>query len=139
MLDTVVSKFLGSRFGPHISICGGDLNNDLKEDFVIGLYGGGVQVFYQDIINSANEISSNEEVSAYPNPVTENLVVRVKSGSKNAQCKIFDIHGRKVDEKLLIDGYTVFNTSGLSAGIYFVHIRTNENDVVKKIVVTHGK
>ncbi len=139
MLDTVVSKYLGSRYGPHISICGGDLNNDLKEDFVIGLYGGGVQVFYQDIVNSGNEISSAEEISVYPNPATQNLVVRLKSGSKNSQCMIFDIHGRKVDEKFLIDGYTVFNTSELSAGIYFVHIRNNEKDVVRKIVVTHGK
>jgi hypothetical protein len=75
MLDTVVSKYLGNRYGPHISICGGDLNNDQKEDFVIGLYGGGVQVYYQDIVNSGNEISSAEEISVYPNPATENLVV----------------------------------------------------------------
>ncbi|MBL0034086.1 MAG: T9SS type A sorting domain-containing protein [Bacteroidetes bacterium] len=138
VLDTVVSKYLGNRYGPHTSICGGDLNNDQKDDIIVGLYGGGVQVFYQDIVNSTFESSSDKEISVYPNPATENLIVKLRSGSLNTKCLMYDLHGRKVDEKLLIDGYTVFNTSKLASGIYFIHIRTGESDVVKKVVITQS-
>lgn len=138
VLDTVVSKYLGNRYGPHTSICGGDLNNDQKDDIIVGLYGGGVQVFYQDIVNSTFESSSDKEISVYPNPATENLIVKLRSGSLNTKCLMYDLHGRKVDEKLLIDGYTVFNTSKLASGIYFIHIRTGESDVVRKVVITQS-
>lgn len=139
VLDTIVTKFLGNRYGPHISICGGDLNDDGKEDMVVGLYGGGIQVFYQDVINGENEIISDADIRIYPNPANENLLVRIMTGTKDASCAIFDIHGRLISLKQMNDGYIVFNTSGFSNGIYFVHIRTGEKEVVKKVVIAHSK
>ena len=84
------------------------------------------------------EINSFLPISIYPNPATENLIVKLRSGSLNTKCLMYDLHGRKVDEKLLIDGYTVFNTSKLASGIYFIHIRTGESDVVRKVVITQS-
>jgi hypothetical protein len=139
LLDTVASKYLGNRYGPLTSIAGGDLNGDSKDDFVIGLYGGGVQVYYQDIINSATEINSDSEVKVYPNPANDQFVVRVNTKLKSLSCAIYDSQSRKIAEQKPVDGYTVFNTSNLSAGIYYLKINSSEKDEVKKIIITHSK
>lgn len=139
VLDTIVSKYLGNRYGPLTSICGGDLNNDQKEDFVVGLYDGGVQVYFQDIINSTGNFTQEKEISVFPNPSDNSLVVRTKTGDINSLCMIFDLQGRKVDQKVLVDGFAVFNTSALSNGVYFVRIRSKESDIIEKVVIAHGK
>nr|MBP9789924.1 T9SS type A sorting domain-containing protein [Bacteroidia bacterium] len=139
LLDTVASKYLGNRYGPLTSIAGGDLNGDSKDDFVLGLYGGGVQVFYQDIVNSTNTIDQESDIRVFPNPANDQFVVRMKTGSKNVKCAIYDSQSRLISEQLLIDGYSVFNTSKLPSGIYYLHIRSIEMDEVKKIIVTHSK
>jgi len=139
LLDTVASKYLGNRYGPLTSIAGGDLNGDSKEDFVVGFYGGGVQVYYQDIVNTTTEIDNKSEIRVFPNPANDQFVVRVNTKLKNVKCAIYDSQSRLISEQMLIDGYSVFNTSKLSAGIYYLHIRSSENDEVKKIIITHSK
>ncbi|MBP6533197.1 MAG: T9SS type A sorting domain-containing protein, partial [Bacteroidia bacterium] len=139
LLDTVASKYLGNRYGPLTSIAGGDLNGDSKEDFVLGFYGGGVQVYYQDIVNTTTEIDNKSEIRVFPNPANDQFVVRMNTKLKNVKCAIYDSQSRLISEQMLIDGYSVFNTSKLSAGIYYLHLRTSENDEVKKIIITHSK
>ncbi len=137
LLDTIASKYLGNRYGPLTSIAGGELNGDTLVDFVLGLYGGGVQVFYQDLTNGETEISKNDEIKVYPNPSVDQFVVRSNLKTKNAKCSVYDLQGRIVKTQKMIDGYTVFNTSAFTTGIYYVHIYSAEFNVVKKIVVTH--
>ena len=63
ILDTVLSKTGGSRYGNNLSVSGGNLNNDTLTDLIIGFYGGGIQIYYQDnptsTRSSANSTTAN--------------------------------------------------------------------------------
>lgn len=70
--------------------------------------------------NSINELSENVEVNIYPDPVTENSVMEVKTGNQYYSLEIFDATGKlfyfiKKSGNNIIPIYT----ETLSNGIYF--------------------
>lgn len=137
ILDTIARKYLGNRYGPLTSISGGDLNGDSKEDFVVGTFGGGVQVYFQDIINEVSQSNVISEIGIYPNPSNDQFVIRSSRILKDAKCTLMDAQSRLIKEIKLVDGYAVVMTSELASGIYYLHIQSADLNEVKKVVVSH--
>lgn len=89
-------------------------------------------------INETNNIVSSMEL--FPNPASDNVYLKVNS-TKNADAKvmIYNSLGSAISEKniTLSEGKNKidFNTESLSAGIYFVNIRTGKTTVTRKLVI----
>jgi len=78
---------------------------------------------------SINDISNAIEVNYYPNPTKGVITIRSKSSIDEA--KLIDITGKTT--LLKVTNYKV-NISSFSSGIYFLHIRSNKNTAIKKII-----
>jgi len=83
-----------------------------------------------------NQLSSEQSISLYPNPVNNTVIVQsVLFSSNNVAPVLYDITG-----KLIMAGFTrqqdefVFNTSNLSPGIYFIKLNIAGNEAVKRFV-----
>ena len=83
------------------------------------------------IIELAQELSN---VQVHPNPTTGEL--RIESGELRINyVEIFDVYGRKLLSPMpQTFPKTVLNISHLQAGVYFVKIRTEAGEVVKKVL-----
>jgi len=77
-----------------------------------------------------------DKVSVIPNPTTGEL--RIMSGELRIdKIEIFDVYGRKLPSNHLKEqgeGKIQLNISHLPAGIYFVKIRTEAGEVVRKVL-----
>ncbi len=77
----------------------------------------------------------------YPNPFNPSTVIGfslIKSGK--ISLKVYDILGREVADLInreLGAGYhsVLFNASGLSSGVYFYKLETNEHSTIKKMIL----
>jgi len=83
-----------------------------------------------------SQLSLEQSISLYPNPVNNMLIVHsVLFSSNNVAPVLYDITG-----KLIAVGFTrqhdefVFNTSNLSPGIYFIKLNIGGNEAVKRFV-----
>jgi hypothetical protein len=79
-----------------------------------------------------NEIGN---IGIYPNPTTGEL--RIENGEwKIDEVNIFDIYGKNVLSNHFITSspHHLINIAHLSAGVYFVKIRTEVGEVIKKVV-----
>ncbi|WCO01376.1 T9SS type A sorting domain-containing protein [Psychroserpens ponticola] len=77
---------------------------------------------------------ANNSISLYPNPTTNHLTLESKQAIK--QITIYDISGRLINEVAVIGTKTelTISTEMLSTGTYFVNIKTETSEVVKKII-----
>ncbi len=96
-------------------------------------FGGGTSSVVKIPIPKKLSVSATEQVSdisCYPNPAKQTLIVRVNNRADDAS--LIDALGRVVNTKKLSGGETAFDVSGLPDGIYFVRIGASAN----KIIVT---
>ncbi|MET4105557.1 T9SS-dependent M36 family metallopeptidase [Hymenobacter sp. UYP22] len=86
----------------------------------------------------------NEQLlEVYPNPATDQLMVRTQVGSKApVQVELVSLLGQRVSTqtvaaaRLQQEGVVV-NTSKVAGGIYLVRLTTSEGIITKKVVVRH--
>ena len=76
------------------------------------------------------------KIAVYPNPTTGKL--KIESGELRIEdIVIFDIYGRKQKiegRKKKEEGEVLMDISELSAGVYFLRIRTEQGEVVRKVM-----
>lgn len=79
-------------------------------------------------------------VEAYPNPVRDQLNLRIEGLEGTTTVTITDAQGKLlqvVEENLLNNEATLtYNVSDLAQGIYFIYVRNNGHTIAKKFVVT---
>lgn len=135
LLDSIINKQEGYRYGYNLSVSGGDLNGDTLTDLVFGLYGGGVQVYYQEnLLNSVSDIADDMSLTVLPNPASDKFII--KSSEQTARCLLFEISGRLVANAEITGGYAVMNVSHLAEGTYFVHINSTGKVTTRKVVIS---
>jgi uncharacterized delta-60 repeat protein len=80
-------------------------------------------------------------IDCYPNPFTGSATIRYNlPASSEATLKVFNLLGKEVrvlaDGRLQAGNHSMpFNADGLKAGIYFLRLTNNENQVTRKIIV----
>lgn len=84
----------------------------------------GVQQSYEiSIISGVENKEINLEISAFPNPTTNHLVLTINDiDFSNLIFQLFDVTGKFLQEKKIMDSRTTVDLSNYSSGIYFVKI-----------------
>ena len=82
------------------------------------------------------EENQKVEYSAYPNPVTESLTIKVAGDDKIQLIAVLDVNGSTV---VTIKGVNntsyVLNRYGLSAGTYFLRVTTQKGQFTHKVIL----
>ncbi len=97
---------------------------------------------YALIITGANsqmathEMDLNKSVSVYPNPVVDNLNIRVNDKLNNVNIKVFNPMGQIVYQN---DFKSLSNTESIDfksnpSGVYMVYIKSDEGTITKKVI-----
>ncbi len=84
--------------------------------------------------NSAKDISSNDLVKVYPNPVGEILKIEIEPQFLNGleRIELIDINGRVLDINQDLSSMNQMNVSTLPSGIYLLRFRTEKGDWVSR-------
>jgi hypothetical protein len=106
-----------------ISFSVGQVNYTTSENNY-GTVNSGVQQSY--IISSTGIINSTNEISIYPNPTTENLILETNL-NEHIEFNIFNINGQKILAGKSNGFKTTINTENLSHGTYLLKVFSNEN------------
>jgi hypothetical protein len=83
-------------------------------------------------INESKEMS----LSIYPNPAKDFVKLSVVSGQLSV-VKIYNCLGMIIDEIEVDANEVEINTSEYNTGIYFVNIKTEDYNIVKKIIINN--
>jgi len=139
-VETLFSKDYGFRYGYNCSVSGADLNADNRTDVVIGLYGGGAQVYYQvDPFMAVNEIESISTFAFYPNPVTDVLNISLDkfNAKENYSLSIFNCVGQVVYTSNKVNQRMQVDVKNFSAGIYLLQLQSDKGNRCERVVVRH--
>jgi hypothetical protein len=79
-----------------------------------------------------NSISDNPLVKIYPNPVQNKLHIDISGNA--GMFEAYDITGKTVLQKEILDNNTTIDVSGLVNGIYFARVWSNNQLFTEKIV-----
>jgi len=89
-----------------------------------------VELIY--ITTSTENLIKSNDIKLYPNPVVNHFRIDVPGNAEIQSVTIYDYSGRVV--KNLVAQNSVFSTTNLSSGIYFVKVEISEGSVVKKLI-----
>jgi hypothetical protein len=90
----------------------------------------------QDCTNLQN-FMSKDEVIMYPNPVKDAMVlIEIPSTQSYHQIVIFDINGRIVYHKNVVNHTTQVDVSNLSDGIYIVRVEGRSDCFLQKLIIS---
>jgi len=137
-VDTLFSKDFGYRYGYNSSVSGGDLNADNRVDVLIGMYGGGVQIYYQvDPFMAVNEIENISTFACYPNPASEVLNISLEKFNRheNYSLTIYNSIGQPVYMKYNVKERTQVDVKDFAAGIYLVQLQTEKGSRTMKVLI----
>ncbi|MBZ0205915.1 MAG: T9SS type A sorting domain-containing protein [Flavobacteriales bacterium] len=91
-------------------------------------------VLFIDLGTVGIEENAPAEVAVYPNPATDMLTVELPHGT-TAIASLVDITGRTVIDGIAFGSRTQFPLNGLSKGLYFVRVRQNGKEIVRRVTV----
>jgi hypothetical protein len=112
-----ISTYEGAKVVPTVA----DANNDGLYDVVIGNYAGGLAFFYGDtsVFTSQPEIQTLSSFSIFPNPASEDLVIKTERPVRGKQVFIIrDLSGKEVLHREIFAQQTTIGVSDLPAGMY---------------------
>ena len=119
-----------------------DITNDGKRDLFLVNYAGGLAFF-----NSANvdgvgveELFNDENVLVFPNPASDKITISIRDNSfSEISIRCFDVIGNEVFELATFNKSTQIDVSHFSKGIYFIHLQSKDEKllklVTKKVIV----
>ncbi len=91
-------------------------------------------------VNASNEVTDfaankvDYKINVYPNPAQDYFVIS-QSEILDTEAMIYDMEGRLVMKRKLMDYQNTFNTSHLESGIYMIRLHQNEEIINKKIII----
>ena len=83
-----------------------------------------------------SEISSNNLVSLYPNPTSNNLIIDLQALNdvQNTTISIYDIQGQLLLQQTIEQSLTTLNIASFAKGIYVVKVNNDKLSVVSKFI-----
>ena len=86
---------------------------------------------------SAVNTITGKDVTIYPNPVKDNLIVSIPDLSSQTDIEIYNLSGEKVISIIASDVSTCLNMNEYAAGIYFIRIISPGKDVIIRRIVVY--
>lgn len=83
----------------------------------------------EDVSSSINTIFNNEMISVFPNPF--NNIIKINSSEVVNKIELYSVDGKLVYYSI---NENDINTSQLSSGVYFIHVSTEDNKFVNKLI-----
>jgi len=84
---------------------------------------------------ATDEVSLQDKIAVYPNPVVDMINIKSDGKLKNAQVKIFNSVGQTVYQNELNSSNTQsIDFKSNPAGVYMVYIKSDEGTITKKII-----
>ncbi len=102
----------------------------------------GEQVYFWDDLAfggtvSVEEVSSNSNISVYPNPANDHFLVSFADGNiDKTTLSLMDMTGRVVERINVVNTMTRVETNTLAAGQYILRIDTADKAYAQKVLVT---
>lgn len=90
-------------------------------------------LFAQDIKQPKTQEVTSEQLSFYPNPVTDGKIFISGRQSLSKEVTISDVLGKIVIQNTLTT--KELNISSLKPGVYMIKIKEAENTVIRKLIV----
>lgn len=85
-------------------------------------------------VKESNRIGKLEKLVVYPNPTSDKLFVKTESVNKGV-VELFDIKGKRVLAKKINSALTQLDVSQLAKGIYHIHLITDGNTQIEKVII----
>ncbi len=92
-----------------------------------------VRVYQETALSSSDEVKLND-IILYPNPVTDNLIIKTNSNFSGYYAKIFSVLGQEVGSVVLNENENNINVAHLRKGIYLVKIASENGIKTFKII-----
>lgn len=92
----------------------------------------GVQQAYEiyDVTEVRNPISANISLSAFPNPTSDFLTLRIDGESiSGLDCAMYDISGKEIMQQRIGSSETSIDMQSLPPATYFVRVTKDKNEV----------
>ena len=74
------------------------------------------------------------DFNIYPNPVNDRLYIETQTLTQTLTIEIYDVYGRRQELSAISGQQSVINVANLNSGIYFVKIKTENGEVVKRFI-----
>lgn len=95
------------------------------------------QFIVNELANGTNEISENNALFIYPNPINSNTeVLTVQSENNINNIAVFDILGRQISTQKT-SGKQITLVMPTDKGVYMLQIKTDQKTLSQKIVVAY--
>jgi hypothetical protein len=105
-----------------------------------GSVSAGVQQSYTiTATTGVDENNFNLDVSVYPNPTTDLLVLSINELKEEYRYQVLDMAGKRLTNGQLRNNQTQLDFSSYAAGSYYVNIITNQNKQIKTFQVIKNK
>ena len=98
---------------------------------VNGEWGEITKVEFITSLEGTIEIVEND-FNIYPNPINDRLYIETQT--QTFSIEIYDIFGRRQELSAISGQQSVINVANLNSGIYFVKIKTENGEVVKRFI-----
>lgn len=136
ILDTITNYEFGSRYGYNVSVSGGDIDGDTLTDLVFGLYSGGLKIYCQNFTSGITSADKQNTLAVYPNPASTYVVAKFTTKERKLPAQLFDARGQLVKTEMVIDGYAVFSTTDIAAGMYYITVKSASGNYVQKVLIS---
>lgn len=139
--ETLLGISAGNWYGHGLDL-NEDGNNVIISAPLNNIYGfqtGLVRVYDGEILSTSNLTFEDDGFVVSPNPVGESIILQSNKSIFVENISVVDINGRVLKQVSFDNTQSLWgiNASYLSAGVYFIVIRSLEQIITKKVVKSH--
>ena len=103
-----------------------------------GQVSAGVQQTYT-VTNVGLNTNTLNNISVYPNPVSNNLTLTISNSIDNFGYNLYDFQGKLIIDGIILSEETTVSTSNLSGGTYFINVYNNQNQKSQTFKIIKNK
>ena len=103
-----------------------------------GQVSAGVQQTYT-VTNVGLNTNTLNNISVYPNPVSNNLTLTISNSIDNFGYNLYDFQGKLIIDGIILSEETTVSTSNLSIGTYFINVYNNQNQKSQTFKIIKNK
>jgi hypothetical protein len=83
-----------------------------------------------------NQLSLSYSIDVYPNPNSGQFTIKLNYSQNGYTVEIYNMVGEKIYQSVLSNSQNIINLSSQPAGMYFVHLKSEEGVEVGKVLIT---